>query len=85
MEEDLFEIYEFRFIDKVTKAKAVIYARKEETAISIINKWNEIQDIYHWDKVRFRFKRKCYTSKPPYELEQEQLHTIEELYKNSQN
>lgn len=57
---------------------AVIYARTEETALKIINMWNEIQDIYHWVKPRFGFKKKYTTSMPPYELEQEQINTINE-------
>lgn len=81
--EDLFEIFEFRFVDKRTKAGAVIYARTEETALKIIKKWNDMQDIYHWAKPRFRFKKKFVTSMPPYELEQEQISTINEWSKHS--
>ena len=81
--EELFEIWEFRFVDKSTHSKAVIYARKEETALEIINMWNEFQDIYHWVKKKFRFKKKMVTSKPPYELEQEQIECIEAWKNNS--
>ena len=82
--EELFEIYEFRFVDKRTRMGAVIYARTEETALKIINMWNEMQNIYHWVKPRFRFRRKDTTSTPPYELEQEQIQTINEWAKHSQ-
>ena len=34
--EDLFEIFEFRFVDKRTKAGAVIYARTEQTALKTL-------------------------------------------------
>lgn len=78
-----FEIYEFRFVDKRTRMGAVIYARTEETALKIINIWNEMQNIYHWAKPRFRFKKKYTTSVPPYELEQEQINTIYEWSKKS--
>ena len=82
--EEQFEIYEFRFVDKRTKMGAVIYARAEETALKIINMWNEMQNIYHWVKPIFRFKKKYVTSIPPYELEQEQINTINEWSKHSQ-
>ena len=72
---DYFEIWEFRFVDKKTKARAVIYARTEETALKIIGMWNDLQ-IYHWVKRRFRFKKKYVTKIPPYELEQAQIDTI---------
>ncbi len=75
--EELFEIWEFRFVDKETKARAVVYARTEETALKIIKMWNNMQSIYYWIKPKFRFKRKYVTSTPPYELEQEQIDTIE--------
>lgn len=75
--EEQFEIYEFRFVDKKTRMGAVIYARTEEIALRIIQKWNDMQNIYHWVKPRFRFKKKYVTSTPPYELEQEQIETIE--------
>ena len=74
-----FEIYEFRFVDKKTKLKAVVFARTEETAYRIINIWNEFDDHYHWVKARFRFKKKYMTYIPPYELEQEQENTISEM------
>ena len=81
--EELFEIYEFRFIDKKTKSKCVIYARKEETAMKIISLFNEKIDTYYWEKKRFRFKKLVYTSIPPYELEQEQFECINNLKRRS--
>ena len=42
-----------------------------------------MQDIYHWVKPRFRFKKKFVTSMPPYELEQEQISTINEWAEHS--
>ena len=75
--DDYYEIWEFRFIDQKTKMKAVVYAREETTALKIINIWNDNQDIYKWVKPRFRYKKRIYTSVPPYELEQEQIETIE--------
>lgn len=75
--EDLFEIYGFRFIDKKTRMRAVVYARSEEKAMKIIEMWNSFQDIYCWVKPRFGFKKKYVTSKEPYVLEQEQIRTIE--------
>ena len=86
--EDYFEIWEFRFVDKKTKMRSVIYARTEETALKIIGMWNEVQSIYHWVKPRFRFRKKYVTTIPPYELEQEQISTIEgwiEYAKNHSN
>ena len=77
--EQTFNIYEFRFVDKSTRMKAVIYARTQETAMKIISIWNDSQDIYHWVKPRFHFIKKMITSIPPYELENEQLEFVEKL------
>ena len=74
--DDLFTMYEFRFVDKKSKLGAVIYARNEEIAVNIINMWNEFQDIYHFIKKRFGFKKKFYTLTAPYELEQAQIDGI---------
>ena len=83
--EEQFEIFEFKFIDKKTKMRAIVYARTEGTALKIINMWNDIQDIYFWVKLRFRFKKKCATSIPPYELEQEQIQTIQQWKQSALN
>ena len=76
--DDYFEIYEFRFVDRKTHARAVVYAREEETALEIIDKWNSLQNIFNWVKRKHRFKKRFYTSIPPYELEQEQGRYIEQ-------
>lgn len=83
MNEEVFEIYEFKFIDKTTKMGAVIYARTEETAMKIISLFNEKIDTYYWEKRRFRFKKLVYTSIPPYELEQEQFDCVNNLKRRS--
>lgn len=70
MEEELFEMWEFRFVDKKSGMKLVVYARYEETAKEIAEPWNENQHTYHWVKKRFRYKKKCFSKIPPYELEQ---------------
>lgn len=75
--------YSVPFYVSQTRMGAVIYARTEETALKIINMWNDMQNIFQWVKPRFRFKKKCMTSIPPYELEQEQIGTINEWSKKS--
>ena len=82
---DQFEIWSFRFVNKDTHMKATVYARTEETAMKIITMWNESTDIFHWVKPRFRFKKRMVTNIPPYELEQEQMETIEQWKKHAKS
>ena len=76
--EEQYTIYKFIFIDYRTKAKCHIFARSIKKAIEIIDLWNSFQDIFIWSipKRRRNFIKLVYTSIPPYELEQEQLQTI---------
>lgn len=83
--DDYFQIYEFRFVDKDTSMGLVIFARTEEVAIRLVNLWNDSQDIYHWKKKRFQFKKKVYTKIPPYELEQAQEDYILQMKRKTQN
>ena len=83
--EEYYEIYEFRFVDKKTNFRCAVYARTEETAMKIIEQWNANQDIFHWTKQKFRFKKKCYTTIPPYELEQEQMKGVIKSGSNRRN
>ena len=80
--DEYFEIYAFRFVDKKTKSRCEIYARTVETALKIIDMWNSL-GVFTWVKPKFRFMKKCFTSIPPYEVEQEQLNTIKEWIQNT--
>lgn len=77
--EEQYTIYRFTFIDNRTKTKCEIFARSEKKAIEIIDLWNSFQDIYIWSipKRKRHFIKLVYTSIPPYELENEQIQTIE--------
>ena len=74
--DDYYEMWQFRFKDKDGGGHAIVFARTEETALEIIKAWNEAQDIFFWIKQKFRYKKRCYSIIPPYELEQEQFETI---------
>ena len=75
--ENHYEMWEFSFVDKRTKMRCVVYARTEEIALKIIHTWDSPYNMYCWVKRRFRYKKRVYTSIPPYEVEQEQIETIE--------
>ena len=69
-----YKTFEFRYIDKETKLKAVVYARDEETANKIIEIENDGSSFQFVP--RFRFKRKVLIDIPPNEAESIQLKTV---------
>ena len=71
--EELFEINAYRFIDKSSKLGMTIYSRSREYAEKIIEIHN-ICSCCHWvPKKGKKFVKQIFVSRPPYELEQEQL------------
>lgn len=77
---ELFKIYRFRYKNKFTLPLDV-YARSEETADKVVYWWNKDLPIeQQWYKPRFRFRHKELTAIPPYEFEQMQLESAQELY-----
>ena len=81
MQEDYYNIFRFRYIDKKARVGFVVYAREEETAdkiISIVNKKNVF--FFTKPKIKWRFKKAKICTKPPYEIEQEQFEVAESQY-----
>lgn len=77
MKEFPYDLIEFRYIDKATKQRFCVFAREQKTADEIISIVNE-KNIYYFIKPKFRkFKFKVVSSKPPYEVEQEQFEIAE--------
>lgn len=68
-----FDIFEFTYKDKKTKARCCIYAREEKTAQEIIDIVNTDNPLFNFTKKKLFFKKPYTTTIPPYELEQEQL------------
>ena len=71
-----YKTFEFRYIDKESKLKAVVYARNEETANKIIEIENDGSPFQFVP--RFRFKRKVLIDTPPDEAERIQLETVKQ-------
>ena len=71
--EQYFDIYEFRFYAKGTKFCFKVYAREEKTALEILDIENEC-NFFKFKRLWYRrYKVRCYSKKPPYEIEQKQL------------
>ena len=71
--EQYFDIYEFRFYAKGTKFCFKVYAREEKTALEILDIENEC-NFFKFKRLWYRrYKVRCYSKKPPYEIEQQQL------------
>lgn len=71
-----YEIYEWRFKDKKSRIKFLIYARTEQTALKLIEIENYLNVVY-FKPQRFKFKVACSTTRPPYEIECEQETELE--------
>ena len=71
-----YKVFEFRYIDKETKLKAVVYARNEETANKIIEIENDGSPYTFVP--RFIFKRKALIEIPVEEAEEIQFATVKQ-------
>lgn len=72
-----FEINAYLFVDRKTKQGMIIYARTKEIADRLISIENEC-NIYRFKKPIFRRHiRPCITTKPPYDIENEQEQVLE--------
>lgn len=73
--ENMEEIYytnEYHFKDKKLHVGLMIHARNEEIANSILKIVNT-DNFTIFEKRKFRFSKKIYTTIPPYELERNQM------------
>ena len=73
----MFQINRYKYVDRKKHTKFVVFARTIEYAESLISRVNALGD-YCLVKARFGFIKKQYSNIPPYEIEQEQLRTIQE-------
>lgn len=72
----MFEVYEFRYVDKKIKQGFVFYCRNVELADQLAERITKM-GIYNLRRTKIGFQKKYLSEKPPYELEQEQIKTIE--------
>lgn len=72
----MFKVNEYRYVDKKTKQGFVFYCRNVELADKLAERITKM-GLYDLRRARIGFQRKYLSEKPPYELEQEQIETIE--------
>ena len=77
----MFETNKYLYKDINTHSKFLIYSRSVEFADSLIERINYL-GVFTLRKAKHRFCTKMVTETPPYELEQEQLKTVEEWEEN---
>ncbi|MBP3608119.1 MAG: hypothetical protein J6J11_07370 [Treponema sp.] len=70
--EQMYDIFEFTYINEGGSLEQVVWARNEETAQKIIDLENQCTS-FHWIPKKKKFMVATQTNRPPYELEQEQL------------
>lgn len=83
----MFEVNEYRYVDRKTKQGFVFYCRNVELADELAERITKM-GLYNLKRARIGFQRKYLSQKPPYELEQEQIDTIEKQetsFRNSSN
>lgn len=72
----MFKVNEYRYVDRKTKQGFVFYCRNVEFADQLAERITKI-GIYNLRRAKIGFRKKYLSEKPPYELEQEQIKTIE--------
>lgn len=70
--EEVYDIFEYTFIDKKSGLEMVIWSRTDEVAYQIA-KINSMNSAFVWTPKKRNFKVLTATNRPPYELEQEQI------------
>ena len=83
----MFETYKFIYKDVNTHSKFQVFSRTQEFADKLIERINKL-GTFTLRPAKHRFRTRMVTETPPYELEQEQLKTVEqweESYKKYQN
>lgn len=71
--DDMFDIFEYHYVDKESGLGIVVWARTDEVAKQIIELENADNSILELVPRKRKFKVARTTDRPPYELEQEQL------------
>ncbi len=72
----MFNIYRFLYISRGTHLKHVIFARNVEFADKLAKRITDL-GVFNLRRARIGFCKLMVTDTPPYELEMEQLATIE--------
>ena len=73
---DLFSINRYMYVDVNAHSKHVIYARNMEFADELAKRISAL-GIFKLRRAKIFFAKKLVTDIPPYEIEQEQLSTVE--------
>ena len=73
----IYEVYEFKFIDKKKKETLLIYAKEEETALKILDIYNTDND-FTFDKPRFGYQKIVRIEMNPTDLVNQQMDTAEQ-------
>ena len=73
----MFEINRYKYVDVNTRSKFEIFARQVEFAENLIERINKL-GVFTLRRAKIGFCKKMVSEIPPYEIEQEQISTIED-------
>ena len=73
----VYEVYEFKFKDKKKKEELLIYAKEEETALKILNLYNQ-DNVYFFEKPRWGYQKIVRIEIEPSVLDEQQIDTAEQ-------
>lgn len=76
----VFKIKRFRYIDRHTRNKFDIFARTEQFGDQLASRISKL-GVFDLRRAKIRFVQNCVSDIPPYEIEMEQLKSIEEWEK----
>ena len=79
----MFKIKKYRYVDRHTRNKFKIFARTEQFADELAKRISKL-GVFDLRRARIRFMQNCVTDIPPYEIEMEQLKSIEEWEKKEE-
>ena len=77
MVKKIYEVYEFKFVDKKKKETLLIYAKEEETALKILDIYNTDNDFV-FTKPRFGYQKIIRIEMDPTVLVNQQMDTAEQ-------
>ena len=73
---DMFVINRYVYVDRSTRNKFAVFSRTVELADELIKRVNNL-GVYSLRRAKIGFVKVHHTELPPYEVEQEQIKTIE--------
>lgn len=77
----MYETNKYLYVDKKTRNKFVIFARKVEFADELAARITKL-GIFNLRRAKIRFCKKMFTEIPPYEIELEQLNNVRKWENN---